>query len=311
MIACSILTSRALAPIEVAVAHWKGFISARQGYHRLDHILRMIPPQDERLTLPAPRNTVQVVDLFSGAPGTNSPIVHAISLELKAGQGLGLIGPSASGKSSLARAMVGVWPSLRGEVRLDGATLDQWVPDDLGQHIGYLPQDVELFDGTIAENIARFRPKASAEMIIAAAQAAGAHELILHMAEGYETRIGEGGAALSGGQRQRVALARALFGDPFLVVLDEPNASLDGAGDEALNRAILAVRQRGGVVVVITHRPAALGNVDLVAVLEAGRIKTMGPRDEVLQAMMKRNTAAVPPRPQQGGAQGTSLREVG
>src|SRR4051812_35548464 len=154
MIACSILTSRALAPIEIAVAHWKGFISARQGYRRLDHILGLIPAQDERLTLPAPRNKVEIHELFSGAPGTNTPIIQAVSLELKAGQGLGLIGPSASGKSTLARAMVGVWPPLRGEVRLDGATLDQWMPDDLGQHIGYLPQDVELFEGTIAENIA-------------------------------------------------------------------------------------------------------------------------------------------------------------
>jgi ATP-binding cassette subfamily C protein len=208
-----------------------------------------------------------------------------------------------------------VWPNLRGEVRLDGATLDQWEPDDLGQHVGYLPQDVELFDGTVAENIARFRPDAPSEMVLAAAQAAGAHELILHLPDGYETRIGEGGAALSGGQRQRVALARALFGDPFLVVLDEPNASLDGAGDEALNQAILSVRKRGGVVIVITHRPSALGNVDLVAVMEAGRIKSMGPRDEILQAMMKRNTAAVATaRPAQAGtgaAQANNLREVG
>jgi ATP-binding cassette subfamily C protein len=314
MIACSILMSRALAPIEIAVAHWKGFVAARQGYHRLEHILSLIPPQDERLTLPAPRSTVEVNDLFAAAPGSNVPIVQAVSFELKAGQGLGLIGPSASGKSTLARAMVGVWPTLRGEVRLDGATLDQWMPDDLGKHIGYLPQDVELFEGTVAENIARFRPNAAPEKIIAAAQAAGAHELILHLPDGYETKIGEGGAALSGGQRQRVALARALYGDPFLVVLDEPNASLDGAGDEALNRAILAVRQRGGVVVVITHRPAALGNVDLVAILEGGRIKTIGPRDEVLQAMMKRNTVPVAPRqqPQQAGTvQASNLREVG
>jgi ATP-binding cassette subfamily C protein len=308
MIAASIMMSRALAPIEIAVANWKGFIGARQSYRRLQHILSLIPAQGKRLPLPAPRREVLVEDLYVSAPGANAPIVQAASLQLQAGQGLGLIGPSASGKSSLARALVGVWPTLRGEVRLDGAALDQWEPDALGQHVGYLPQDVELFDGTIAENIARFRPDASPEAIIAAAQTAGAHELILGLPEGYDTPIGEGGAALSGGQRQRVALARALFGNPFLVVLDEPNASLDGAGDEALNQAILSVRQRGGVIIVITHRPAALGNMDSVAIMEAGRIKAMGPRDEVLQAVMKRNAA--PARPA-GAPQAAPLREVG
>jgi ATP-binding cassette subfamily C protein len=308
MIAASIMMSRALAPIEIAVANWKGFIGARQSYRRLQHILSLIPAQGRRLPLPAPRREVLVEDLYVSAPGASAPIVQAASLQLQAGQGLGLIGPSASGKSSLARALVGVWPTLRGEVRLDGAALDQWEPDALGQHVGYLPQDVELFDGTIAENIARFRPDAAPEAIIAAAQTAGAHELILGLPEGYDTPIGEGGASLSGGQRQRVALARALFGNPFLVVLDEPNASLDGAGDEALNQAILSVRQRGGVIIVITHRPAALGNMDSVAIMEAGRIKAMGPRDEVLQAVMKRNAA--PARPA-GAPQAAPLREVG
>ena len=264
MIAASIMMSRALAPIEIAVANWKGFIGSRQSYRRLEHILSIVPAQDSRLSLPAPKNSLVVQDVYVGPPGAALPVVQSVAFQMQSGQGLGLIGPSASGKSTLARALVGVWPTLRGEVRLDGATLDQWEPDALGQHIGYLPQDVELFDGTVAENISRFRPEPEARDIIAAAQVAGAHEMILQLPDGYDTRIGEGGAALSGGQRQRVALARALFGDPFLVVLDEPNASLDGAGDEALNKAILAVRQRGGVVVVITHRPAALGNVDLV-----------------------------------------------
>jgi ATP-binding cassette subfamily C protein PrsD len=312
MIAASIMMSRALAPIEIAVANWKGFIGARQSYRRLEHILSVVPAQDSRLSLPAPKGSLAVQDIFVGAPGASLPIVQSVGFQLQAGQGLGLIGPSASGKSTLARALVGVWPTLRGEVRLDGATLDQWEPDALGQHVGYLPQDVELFDGTVAENIARFRPDASPEQIIGAAQAAGAHEMILQLPDGYDSRIGESGATLSGGQRQRVALARALFGDPFLVVLDEPNASLDGAGDEALNRAILSVRQRGGIVIVITHRPAALGNVDLVAIVEGGRLKAMGPRDEVLQAMMKRNTAAAAAQvraPQASPA--TSLREVG
>jgi ATP-binding cassette subfamily C protein len=195
-------------------------------------------------------------------------------------------------------------------VRLDGATLDQWDPDALGRHVGYLPQDVELFEGSVAENIARFQPDAPAETIIAAAQAAGAHDMILQLPEGYDTKIGEGGAVLSGGQRQRVALARALYGNPFLVVLDEPNSSLDGAGDDALNRAILSVRQRGGVVIVVTHRPAALGNVDLVAIMDSGRIKTIGPRDEVLQSVMKRNNAPTPV-PATRAPQAAPLREVG
>nr|WP_114767989.1 type I secretion system permease/ATPase [Microvirga subterranea] len=314
MIAASIMMSRALAPIEIAVAHWKGFTAARQGYRRLEHILSVVPAQEELMPLPAPKGQVVAEDIYVGAPGTNTPIVQAASFQLRAGQGLGLIGPSASGKSTLARALVGVWPMLRGDIRLDGAAIEQWESDQLGRHIGYLPQDVELFDGTVAENIARFQPDASPEAVIAAAKTAGAHDLILGLPEGYNTRIGEGGTSLSGGQRQRVALARALYGDPFLVVLDEPNASLDGAGDEALNEAILSVRKRGGIVVVITHRPAALGNVDLVAIMEEGRIKAMGPRDEVLQAVMKRNTtpAPAPARAAPGAApQAASLREVG
>jgi ATP-binding cassette subfamily C protein len=313
MIASSILMSRALAPIEIAVANWKGFIAARQGYQRLVQVMGLVPSVCERLSLPAPASNLTVQDVVVGAPGTNQPIVLGASLQLKAGQGLGLIGPSASGKSTLARALVGVWPLLRGEVRLDGATLDQWEPDMLGPHIGYLPQDVELFEGTIAENIARFRSDASAESVIAAARAAGAQDMILQMPAGYDTRIGESGAVLSGGQRQRVALARALYGDPFLVVLDEPNASLDGAGDEALNEAILGVRQRGGIVVVITHRPSALANVDLVGVMEAGRIKVLGPRDEVMKPLMKRPVAPAPtaaPMPFGTSFQPAQLREV-
>ncbi len=312
MIAASIMMSRALAPIEIAVAHWKGFTASRQAYRRLQHIMSIVPAQGQRMPLPAPKTTLSVEEVYVGAPGVQNPIVQAASLQLKAGQGLGLIGPSASGKSTLARALVGVWSTMRGDIRLDGAALDQWEPDALGRHVGYLPQDVELFEGTIAENISRFQPDAKAEDVISAAKMAGAHELILNFHDGYDTRIGEGGASLSGGQRQRVALARALYGNPFLVVLDEPNASLDGAGDEALNQAIFSVRQRGGIVVVITHRPAALGQVDQVAIMEEGRIKAMGPRDEVLQSVMKRSAAPVPVRPQQAAAApAATLREVG
>ena len=283
---------------------------ALEGLHRLPpglsppraHHVRSCRPRASACRCRPPRPTLSVEDVYVGAPGASLPIVQAATLQLQAGQGLGLIGPSASGKSTLARALVGVWPTLRGEIRLDGAALDQWEPDPLGRHIGYLPQDVELFEGTIAENISRFQPDAKPEDVIAAAQTAGAHELILNLPDGYDTRIGEGGASLSGGQRQRVALARALYGNPFLVVLDEPNASLDGAGDEALNQAILAVRKRGGIVVVITHRPAALGQVDQVAIMEEGRIKAVGPRDEVLQSVMKRNAAAPAPGAPAAGA---------
>ena len=311
MIAASIMMSRALAPIEIAVAHWKGFTASRQAYRRLQHIMSLVPAQGQRMPLPAPKARLSVQEVYAGAPGTQLPIVQAASLQLQAGQGLGLIGPSASGKSTLARTLVGVWSTMRGEIRLDGAALDQWEPDALGRHVGYLPQDVELFEGTIAENISRFQPDAKPEDVIAAAKTAGAHELILNFADGYDTRIGESGASLSGGQRQRVALARALYGDPFLVVLDEPNASLDGAGDEALNQAILSVRKRGGIVIVITHRPAALGQVDQVAIMEEGRIKAIGPRDEVLQSVMKRNAAPAPVRQPQVTGQAQGLREVG
>ena len=205
-----------------------------------------------------------------------------VNFGLKAGQGLGIIGPSASGKSSLARVIVGVWTPVRGKVRLDGAALDQWAPAELGPHIGYLPQDVELFAGTVAQNIARFEADAPSEAVIAAAQAAGVHEMIVRLPEGYDTQIGEAGAVLSAGQRQRVALARALYRDPFLVVLDEPNSNLDAEGDKALAQAILGVRSRGGIVIVVAHRPSALAGVDQVLAMINGRVHAMGPRDEVL-----------------------------
>jgi ABC-type protease/lipase transport system fused ATPase/permease subunit len=210
-----------------------------------------------------------------------------VSFTLQAGSGLGIIGPSASGKSSLARALTGVWRSVRGTIRLDGAALDQWSAEQLGPHVGYLPQDVELFDGTIALNIARFRADATAESILQAAKAAGVHDMILQLPKGYETQIGEGGAALSAGQRQRIGLARALFNDPFLIVLDEPNSNLDAEGEAALQRAMLGLRERGGIVVVIAHRPSALAAVDHVLVLADGQPKAFGPRDEVLRQTVR------------------------
>jgi ATP-binding cassette subfamily C protein len=214
-----------------------------------------------------------------------------ISFRLAKGQGLGVIGPSASGKSSLARLLVGVWQPARGKVCLDGAALDQWSPDALGSHIGYLPQNIELFAGTIAENIGRFSVEVDAAKVIAAAQTAGAHDLILSLPQGYETPIGESGSSLSAGQRQRVALARALYGDPFLVVLDEPNSNLDEEGERALTNAIASVRRRGGIIVVIAHRPSALAAVEQVLVLAEGQQKRFGPKDEVLRAVLRQVAA--------------------
>lgn len=288
MIAASIMTSRALAPIEIAVAHWKGFVGARQGLKRLRQVLDSPAfAQNDRTGLPAPRHELSADGLIVAAPGKQAPILHGVSLALKAGQGVGIIGPSASGKSTLVRALVGVWRPLKGEVRLDGAALSQWEPSELGRHIGYLPQDIELFEGTVAENIARFDPDAKDEAIVEAAVAAGAHELILRLEQGYDTRIGEAGASLSGGQRQRIGLARALYGEPFLIVLDEPNSNLDHDGDEALTQAIRRVRERGGIAVVVTHRQTAIAGVDHVAMMADGRIQAFGPKEEILQKVLR------------------------
>lgn len=288
MIAASIMTSRALAPIEVAVAHWKGFIASREGFKRLTQTLDTAAFLGrERTALPAPRRAISVANLIVAAPGRQTPILQGVTFRLDAGQGLGVIGPSASGKSTLVRAVTGVWRPLKGEVRLDGSALDQWDHAELGRHIGYLPQDIALFDGTVAENISRFSPEATAEAIIAAAEAAGAHEMIAKLEQGYDTPIGENGAALSGGQRQRIGLARALYGEPFLVVLDEPNSNLDREGDEALTHAVRGVRDRGGIVIVVTHRPTAIAGVDHVAMMADGRLEVFGPKDEVLQKVLR------------------------
>ena len=224
----------------------------------------------------------------SGAPKGQRFAVQDVSFELKAGMGLGIIGPSASGKSSLARMLVGVWPTWRGKIRLDGAALEQWLPEELGQHIGYLPQDVELFAGTVAQNIARFHRRSEArERVIRAAMAADVHEMILRLPQGYETQVGEGGASLSGGQRQRIGLARALYGNPFLVVLDEPNSNLDNEGEHALTRAIQGVRERGGIAIVIAHRPSALAGVDHILVLDEGTVRKFGTKEEVLSSVLR------------------------
>lgn len=289
IIAASITVSRALAPIETAIAHWKGFVSARLSAKRLGDLLVAAGRLDEKkLDLPAPAQKLQVENLFVAPPGSSDPVVRNVSFTLERGDALGIIGPSGSGKSTLARALVGVWPASHpaSAVRLDNAALDQWSPQALGKHIGYMPQDVELFLGSIAENISRFDDSATSETIVGAAKAAGSHDLIVRLSSGYQTVVGEGGRALSGGERQRVALARALFGQPFFVVLDEPNASLDAAGDLALTEAIMSVRRRGGIAVVIAHRPSALSAVNKVLVLENGQTRAFGPKEDVLRNMM-------------------------
>jgi ATP-binding cassette subfamily C protein len=239
-----------------------------------------------QLQPPAQRLTIEGVS--ATPPGVPKLVVQDITFDLEAGQGLGIIGPSGSGKSSLARLLVGVWQPIRGHVRLDGASLDQWSPDSLGRHIGYLPQDVELLAGTVAQNIARFEPQPDNEAVIAAAKAVGVHDLIVRLPSGYDTQIGEQGSALSAGQAQRIALARAVYRDPFLVVLDEPNSNLDGDGEEALTQAILGVRERNGIVVVIAHRPSAIAGVDRLLMMGNGRIQIIGPKDEVLAKVLQR-----------------------
>jgi ATP-binding cassette subfamily C protein len=287
MIASAILVSRALAPVELTIAHWKSFVSARQSWKRLGDLLSA-REQGERMALPAPTSSLSVENVSLIPPGDQRLVVRDATLSLRPGNALGIIGPSASGKSSLARAIVGIWPPARGKVRLDGAGLEQWEPDALGRHLGYLPQGVELFAGTVAENISRFQPGADPSAIIAAAKAAGVHDLIVRLPNGYDTAIGEQGGALSAGQRQRIALARALYGDPFLVVLDEPNSNLDTEGEAALTRAILGVRARGGIAIVIAHRPSALAGVDLVLVMNDGQVQAFGPKDEILKSVLRR-----------------------
>ncbi|MDX2307942.1 MAG: type I secretion system permease/ATPase [Hyphomicrobium sp.] len=302
IIAASIVMSRALAPIETAISHWRGFVSARQSHQRLVELFDALDVSEaDVLKLPPPRQTLAVQGLAVAPPGEQKPVIQGVTFNLKAGDGLGIIGPSASGKSTLARALVGIWQPMRmgGSVRLDGASLDQWDPDELGKHIGYLPQEVSLFEGTIAENISRFDPEATDDSIVKAAMAAGVHEMIVGLPEGYQTMMGDGGMGLSAGQRQRVALARALYGDPFLVILDEPNSNLDTAGDNALTEAIRSVRQRGGIAIVIAHRPSALASVDLVLTMARGQVQAMGEKEEVLRKVLQ----AMPAPQSQPGTQ--------
>ena len=295
IIAGSILSARALAPVDLAIAHWKSFVAARQSWHRLNSLLEQMPVRGSPTQLQTPTSRLSVEGVALVAPGDQRPIVQDVTFALGAGNGLGVIGPSGSGKSSLIRALVGVWQPIRGKVRLDGAALDQWSSDMLGPHIGYLPQDVELFTGTVAQNICRFDPQAKSDGIIAAAKEAGVHEMIIKMRDGYNTQVGEQGKALSAGQAQRVALARALYGDPFLIVLDEPNSNLDTEGDEALTRAVRGARERGAIVVVVAHRPIGIEAVDQVLVLKDGRMQAFGPKEQVLAQVLQPRVAGPTP----------------
>ena len=293
IIAGSILSARALAPVDLAIAHWKGFVAARQSWQRLSKLLEAMPAQAPPMALHPPSHRLTVESVSAAPPGVNKVMLHDVAFKLEAGQGLGIIGPSGSGKSSLVRLLVGVWQPLRGKVRLDGAALDQWSADVLGRHIGYLPQDVELLTGTVAQNIARFESEPDHDAVIAAAKAVDVHDMIVSLPQGYDTPVGEYGTSLSAGQAQRVALARAVYRDPFLIVLDEPNSHLDADGDAALTRAILGVRERRGIVIVVAHRPSAIAGVDQILVMKDGRTQAFGPKDEVLSKVLQR-----PPVPQ-------------
>lgn len=287
MIASSIASSRALAPIELAIANWKSLSQARQARERLARLPALLAAQGERLTLPPPKSMLRLDNVAVVAPGTQRVLIDGVSFELKAGECLGIIGSSAAGKSTLVRAITGIWPLRSGSVRIDGATLDQWGSSNLGRYIGYVPQDIQLFDGTVTENISRFEENPDSEAVIRAAKAADIHEMILRLPRGYEARLGADGAHLSAGQRQRLALARALYRDPFLVVLDEPNSNLDTDGEAALIKAVHAVRERGGIVIMVAHRSNALAAVDHVAVMTAGKIAAFGPRNEILRRFMR------------------------
>jgi PrtD family type I secretion system ABC transporter len=283
IIAVSIITARALAPVEQVIGHWRAFVAARQSWARLREQVGNVDSDAPKTKLPRPKSSLEVIDLSVAAPSADRVLLSGINFSLGVGSSLGIIGPSGAGKSTLARALVGILPPLEGSVRLDGADLSQWQPDQLGRHVGYLPQDVELFDGTVAENIGRLASQPDSDAVISAARQAGAHRLITGLPEGYDTLIGQGGMMLSAGQRQRIGLARALFGSPFLYVLDEPTAALDVEGDEALRKAVETARLARAIVIVIAHRPSVIAGCDNVLVVSNGKQAAFGPREAILR----------------------------
>jgi ATP-binding cassette, subfamily C, bacterial PrsD len=296
MIAASIMTSRALAPIETAVAHWKAFVATRQSYGRLNAMPGHLADGAEKTRLPTPSRSFSVENLGVGVPGAQQALLAGGAFSLKSGDGLLVVGPSGSGKSTLVRVLAGVWPALRGSVRIDGAALDQWDPTQLGEQVGYIPQDVELFEGTIAQNIARFREDATDDAIVAAATAAGAHQLVLKLPDGYQTRIGEGGATLSGGQRQRIGLARALYGSPFILIFDEPNSNLDQDGETALAQAVDAAKKRGAIAIIVSHKTSLLSVMDYVGRVHDGRLQVIT-QDAYRQGLARAHQAGKPQGP--------------
>lgn len=302
IIAASVASARALAPIDLAIGNWKHVVAARTAFGRLRETMVVLASAQPPLDLPRPEQTFKVEGITVAAPGTGRVLLSDVSFELQAGQGLGIIGPSGGGKTTLVRALTGIWPLLRGAVRMDNADLTQWDDEALGQYVGYLPQDVLMMDATITENISRFTPDADPQSIVAAAKAAGVHDMIVRMPDGYNTKLGPAGMALSGGQRQRIGLARALYGDPFVVVLDEPNSNLDGEGEAALSESIKRVRDRGGIVVVIAHRPNALAAVDLVAVIQNGKMTAFGPKEDIIGPKQVNKTDKAPAAVAIGGA---------
>ena len=287
MIAASILMGRALAPVELAIGQWQLVARARDGWRRLQDLLAGEKPAPQRLPLPRPAALLEVHQLAVTPPGQTQPTLRGVTFKVQPGQAVGVIGPSGAGKSTLAKALTGVWPPAAGQIRLDGATLDQYDPDTLGQLIGYLPQSVTLFDGTLAENIARLEAAPDPEKVVAAARRADADALIRRQSQGYDTQVSAGANRLSGGQLQRIGLARALYGDPVLLVLDEPNSNLDNDGGEALNRAIRATKEAGNAVLIMAHRPSAIRECEMLLVLENGTPRLFGPRDEVLRKVLQ------------------------
>ncbi|MDF2233532.1 type I secretion system permease/ATPase [Albimonas sp. CAU 1670] len=295
MIAGSILMGRALAPIEQAIGQWALVQRAVQGWKSLSELLEKTPAPEVRTKLPEPRSILEAQQVTVVAPGEQTAAIRMVSFRMEPGQAMGVIGPSASGKSTLAKAIVGIWKPAAGNVRLDGAALEQYGDEDLGRHVGYLPQEIALFDGTVAENIARLTGEPDAEAVVLAAKRAGAHEMILGLPGGYDFQVAAGGGKLSGGQRQRIGLARALYGDPAVVVLDEPNSNLDAAGSDALNRAIVDIKARGRSVIIMAHRPAAIQHCDLILMMEDGVRKAFGPKDEVLRQHVRNYPQVVTP----------------
>lgn len=294
IIAASIASARALAPIDLAIGNWKSVVAARTAFRRLKETVMVLADASEPMELPSPSASLKIENITVAAPGSGQVLLSDVSFELKAGQAVGIIGASGGGKTTLLRALTGIWPVLRGSVRLDDAELTQWHDEALGQLIGYLPQEVALLDGTIEENISRFQEQPDAHAIVEAAMAASVHEMIVRLPNGYQTELGPLGASLSGGQRQRIGLARALFDNPFIVVLDEPNSNLDAEGEAALTAALEGIRQRGGIAVVAAHRPSALAAVDMVGVMQNGRLTAFGPKEDVVGRHL--HAAGAPPR---------------